>query len=69
MLFSYPKARRVNELSSVMFIGRDGRTADVEHQRPPLVSGMWYGASLGSQKTCKHNILRVLGYPIYKYLR
>ena len=33
MLFSYSKARRVDESSSVMLAGRDGRTADAEHQR------------------------------------
>ena len=33
MLFSYPKARRVDESLSVMFPGRDGRSADAEHQR------------------------------------
>jgi len=32
MLLSYSKARRIDELSSVMFAGRDGRTADAEHQ-------------------------------------
>ena len=33
MLVSYPKARHFDESSSVMFVGRDGRTADAEHQR------------------------------------
>ena len=33
MLVSYPKARRVDESLSVMFVGRDGRTADAEHQQ------------------------------------
>ena len=34
MLFSYySKAQRVDELSSVMFAGRDGRTANAEHRR------------------------------------
>jgi hypothetical protein len=33
MLFSYSKARRADKLSSVMFAGRDGRTADAEHQQ------------------------------------
>ena len=33
MLLSYSKARRVDELLSVMFAGRDGRTANAEHQR------------------------------------
>ncbi len=33
MFIGYSKARRVDESSSVMFAGRDGRTADAEHQR------------------------------------
>ena len=33
MLFSYSKARPVDESSFVMFPGRDGRTADAEHRR------------------------------------
>ena len=33
MLFIYFKARHVDESSSVVFAGRDGRTADAEHQR------------------------------------
>jgi hypothetical protein len=33
MLFSYSnKARRIDESPSAMFAGRDGRTADAEHQ-------------------------------------
>jgi len=33
MLLSYSKARRIDESSSVMFAGRDGSTANAEHQR------------------------------------
>jgi hypothetical protein len=33
MFISYSKALRVDELSSVMFAGCDGRTANAEHQR------------------------------------
>jgi hypothetical protein len=33
MLLSYSKARHADKLSSVMFAGRDGLTADAEHQQ------------------------------------
>ena len=41
MLFSYSKARRVDKSSSVMFAGRDGPTADAEHQRRQMNDGTY----------------------------
>ncbi len=33
MFISYSKAQRVDESSCLMFVGRDGCTANAEHQR------------------------------------
>ena len=61
MFISYSKARRIDESSSVMLTGRDGRIANAEHQRrqrrhihvvygPPRDRYAWFGmpAMLGA---------------------